>query len=71
MQQVKYYIFVGKFGYTISTDPVCHIRNRKNKCMGYTHDIGWPKKMNTGRVLFKPKADWYKKTRKLRKQLNN
>lgn len=37
------------------------------KYLGYTSDIGWPKKMNTGRLLHKPNAQSRKKNKKIRR----
>lgn len=53
----KYYIWVAKkTGVIMSTTPVCPIRSNYDKIsyMGYTYDLGYPKKMNTGRIIKAP-----------------
>ncbi len=51
-----YHIWVGKIGYVWSTEKKCPVKDDIKmgmKYMGYTSDVGWPKKMNTGRLLYK------------------
>lgn len=69
----KLHYWVGcKTGYVMSSSVDCHIKKPidRLKYLGFTEDIGWPKKMNTGRILYKPNAKSHKKTRKYRKTLN-
>jgi len=53
------YIWVNKDGFVYSSDKKFPIlKQRKGyeyKYLGWTTSIGWPKKMNTGRVLYEPK----------------
>ena len=53
----EYHYWVGNItGCIFSTSNVCPVKNQKIdrlKYMGYTSDTGWPKKMNTGRILYK------------------
>lgn len=52
-----YHFWVGnKTGYIFSTSKVCPIQRPKErlKYLGFTQDFGWPKKMNTGRILYRP-----------------
>lgn len=52
-----YYFWIGKkTGYAISsTKESPRRKGEKLKYMGFSSDVGWPKKMNTGRVMYKPK----------------
>jgi hypothetical protein len=63
-----YHFWVGKrTGYAISSSKDSpHKKGEKLKYMGFSSDSGWPKKMNTGRMMHKPK---HKK--KLAKSLHN
>jgi len=57
-QQFHYWVGV-KSGYVMASNKDFKPPKRNGermKYMGYTYDIGWPKKMNTGRILHKPKA---------------
>jgi len=68
--KTKYYFWVGnKSGYIWSCTLNYKLNPKKKerlKYLGWTHDLGWPKRMNTGRILYKPSALDYKK-KKLRK----
>lgn len=64
-EPVKYYFWVGnKTGYTwswnINTVPKPK-KGERLKYLGWTTDTGWPKRMNTGRLLKKPSAASMKK----------
>lgn len=63
------YYFVGKSGYVFSTRKDFLKKGGKDryKYMGFTTDAGWPKKMNTGRLLHKPNP----KIKKLRSKSKN
>lgn len=41
----------------------------KHKYLGYTYDVGWPKKMNTGRLLMKQNKESLKRQKNNRKKL--
>jgi hypothetical protein len=62
-----YHIWLGKItGYVFSSNKSEPIKNgEKLKYMGFTSDIGWPKKMNTGRLIHKPNGKSKKKQKKL------
>ena len=54
---IKMYYWLGcKTGYVMSSVNVCPVTKPKErlKYIGFTEDTGWPKKMNTGRLLHKP-----------------
>lgn len=46
-----------KYGYVFGNSAELPVKNSTGtyRYMGYTFDIGWPKKMNTGRLLHKPR----------------
>ena len=44
-------------------------KGNRYKYLGFTYDLGWPKKMNTGRLLHKPTDKARKRQRKARKKL--
>lgn len=70
----KLHFWVGnKTGYVFGTSETCPIRKPLDrlKYMGFTEDAGWPKKMNTGRLLHKPDGKTVRRQKKLRKQINN
>lgn len=51
------------YGLTSSTTNVCPVKHPyggKMKYLGFTDDVSWPKKLNTGRLLHKP-LDKHKK----------
>lgn len=55
---MAYHYWVGNItGYVFSTGNVCPILKPPDrmKYMGTTEDIMWPKRMNTGRILYKSK----------------
>ena len=65
--KIRYHIWVGnKTGYVFSSSNLAPVRKPKErlKYMGTTTDIGWPKKMSTGRILYKP----IEKPRKIHKK---
>jgi hypothetical protein len=50
---VKIHIWLNNEGIISSSDSICPVKKSSRfKYMGYSHDIGWPKKMNTGRILY-------------------
>lgn len=50
----KSYIWVStKVGLITTTSNTCPVTNGKAKCLGYSFDIGYPKRLNTGRIIFK------------------
>lgn len=68
--KTKYYFWLGvRTGYvwscTLNYFPPKKL-NERLKYMGFTYDIGWPKKMNTGRLIHKPSSKTMNKQRKLR-----
>jgi len=68
--QTKYHFWLGNLtGYVFSAKKECPVLNPPDrlKYLGYTYDVGWPKKMNTGRLLQKPD----KKKLKLQRQKYN
>lgn len=65
--KVIQYIWVGKkHGVIISSSSKCPLNYGRKKIsyLGFTEDCGYPKKLNTGRILYKPK-DRVKKQKKL------
>lgn len=66
-----YHIWVGKIGYVWSTTKVCPVKNsmlQSMKYLGFTSDNGFPKRLNTGRLLHKNTNNKVKKAnKKLRK----
>ncbi len=62
-----YHIWLGEItGYVFSSHKVQPIKKgEKLKYMGFTCDIGWPKTMNTGRLIHKPSGKSIKKQKKL------
>lgn len=65
-----YFFWVGnKTGYVFSTNGVCPILKPKErlKYLGFTTDTGFPKRMNTGRLLHRPN---YKSKKKRKKRLS-
>ena len=51
------HVWISRFGYRFSSTrnyPVSTMD--KMKYIGHTTDMKWPKKMNTGRVLFEPQS---------------
>jgi len=66
--ETKFYFWVGnKTGYQWACvrdyRPKCK-NGERMKYLGWTTDIGWPKKLNTGRILHKPRS--YAKAEKLK-----
>lgn len=56
-----YHFWVGNIsGYIISTNSQCptsinnKVTNERLKYLGYSSDVGFPKKLNTGRLLINP-----------------
>lgn len=47
------------------------VKGERMKYLGFTKDLGWPKKMNTGRVIHKPSSKTMRKNKKNRKLLKN
>lgn len=76
---IKTYIWVShKIGYVTGTSEKCPILEDggvigKLKYMGYTETVGWPKVMNTGRILHNQYGNKHKnkKRKELRRQLKN
>lgn len=73
-ERQKYYFWLGvKTGYIFNTVERCPVVKKRPeetlRYVGFTFDIGWPKRMNTGRILYKPSSASMKKTRKQRKKL--
>lgn len=68
LQPVVYHYWVSlQHGYLFSTSkecPLTRISKVKIKYMGFTSDLGWPKKMNTGRLLCKPSPKSKKQKKK-------
>lgn len=54
----------------INTEKVLPVKEPKLRYsyIGFTTDIGWPKKMNTGRVLYKSSEESEKRKIKLKKR---
>lgn len=71
-----FHYWVGNItGYVFSTENKCPILKptERMKYLGYTESMGWPKKMNTGRLLKKPHGSkgekrQIRRQRKLRKK---
>lgn len=67
----KYYFWVGnKSGYiwsSIKDYKLVPIGGERLKYLGFSYEMGWPKKLNTGRVLFKPNPKDRNKKKKNRK----
>lgn len=63
-----YHFWVGiKSGYKWSSSKDYKLNpllGERFKYMGYTSDVFWPKKMNTGRLLHKPNSNSRKRQRK-------
>jgi len=67
-----YHYWVGNItGYVFSTGDTCPLTKPPDrlKYMGTTTDVMWPKKMSTGRLLFKPMNKSFRKQNR-RKKLN-
>lgn len=68
---IKYHFWLGnKSGYVWACHKDYKLTPRlgeRFKYAGYTYDIGWPKKMSTGRLLHKQSSGTWKKQRKYRK----
>lgn len=67
-----YHYWVGNIsGVVFSTSPVCPQKNPLDrlKYIGYSEDMGWPKRMNTGRLFHKGNAKTKKALRRKRKKL--
>jgi len=62
--ETKFYFWVGnKSGYQWTCDFNSKPKPKKGerlKYLGYATELGWPKKLNTGRLLYKPRS--YAKT---------
>lgn len=70
---VQHYWIGNKTGLIMSTSSNCPIKKPKEKLkyMGYTTDYSWPKRMNTGRLLYKFNYKSRKKNKKHIKMLSN
>lgn len=68
---VMHYWVNTKVGYVMSSTTTCPVKSEKYKMkyIGFTEDIGWPKRMNTGRVFYKQNVESERKQRKYRKKL--
>jgi hypothetical protein len=66
--ETKFYFWVGnKSGYLWTCDFNSKPKPKKGerlKYLGWTTDFGWPKKLNTGRILHKTRS--YAKAEKLK-----
>lgn len=73
MNSTKYYAWVGnKSGYIwaiIRDYKLYPKQGERFKYLGYTTDIGWPKKLNTGRILYKQSSESFKKYRRKEKKM--
>ena len=69
-----YHYWIGnKTGLILSSSKECPILKpiERIKYLGYTEDVTWPKKMNTGRIIYKPTKKAIRRQKKLRKRLKN
>jgi hypothetical protein len=66
----KAYIWLSsKTGIISTTSEKCPVTNGSAKCLGYTFEIGYPKRLNTGRIIYKNtnSKKWNKQFKKRKK----